>query len=54
VAAAAGSIAGLQAVGLIAPSAGLGHAIELGGLAAIAGALLLLLLPETKQAPLPD
>jgi MFS family permease len=54
VAAAAGSIAGLQAVGLIAPSAGLGHAIELGGLAAIAGAVLLFLLPETKQAPLPD
>jgi len=54
VAAAAGSIAGLQAVGLFAPSAGLGHAIELGGLAAIAGALLLFMLPETKQAPLPD
>lgn len=54
VAAAVGSIVGLQAVGLIAPAIGLGHAIELGGVAAIAGAALLLLLPETKQAPLPD
>jgi MFS family permease len=49
-----GSVAGLQAVGLVSPSAGLGRAIELGGVAAIAGALLLFMLPETKQAPLPD
>lgn len=54
VAAAAGSIAGLQAVGLIAPRAGLGHAIEICGVAAIAGVFFLFLLPETKQAPLPD
>ena len=54
VAAAVGSIVGLQAVGLVAPAIGLGHAIELGGVAAIAGAALLLLLPETKQTPLPD
>lgn len=54
VAAAVGSIAGLQAVGLLSPSTGLGRAIELCGMAAIAGAFLLLLLPETKQAPLPD
>src|SRR6266851_1234801 len=54
VAAAVGSIAGLQAVGLVSQSPGLGHAIELGGLAALVGAVLLLLLPETKQAPLPD
>jgi MFS family permease len=54
VAAAAGSIAGLQAVGFLAPSSGLGRAIELCGVAAIAGALLLFLLPETKQTPLPD
>jgi MFS family permease len=54
VAAAIGSIAGLQAVGLVSPSTGLGRAIELCGLVAIAGAFLLLMLPETKQAPLPD
>jgi predicted MFS family arabinose efflux permease len=53
-AAAVGSVVGLQAVGLVAPSVGLGHAIELGGVAALAGAFLLLLLPETKQDPLPD
>lgn len=54
VVAAVGGIAGLQLVGVLAPSAGLGGAIELGGVAAIAGALLLFLLPETKQQPLPE
>jgi MFS family permease len=54
VAAAAGSIAGLQVVGLFAQQAGLGKAIAWSGLAAVAGALLLFGLPETKQAPLPD
>jgi putative MFS transporter len=54
VAGAIGSVVGLQAVGYLALAAGLGRAIELGGVAAIAGALLLFLLPETKQAPLPD
>lgn len=54
VVAAVGGIAGLQLVGLFAPSAGLGGAIELGGVAAIAGALLLFLLPETKQQALPE
>jgi predicted MFS family arabinose efflux permease len=54
VAAAVGSVAGLQAVGLISQSAGLGHAIELGGVAALVGAALLFMLPETKQAPLPE
>lgn len=54
VAAAVGSVAGLQAVGLISQSVGLGHAIELGGVAALVGAALLFLLPETKQAPLPE
>jgi putative MFS transporter len=54
VAAAVGSVVGLQAVGLVSPWLGLGHAIELGGVAALVGAALLLLLPETKQAPLPD
>jgi MFS family permease len=54
VAAAIGSVAGLQVVGFLSPSAGLGRAIELCGVAAIAGAFLLVMLPETKQAPLPD
>jgi MFS family permease len=54
VAAAVGSVAGLQAVGLLSQSFGLGQALELVGVAGLAGAALLLLLPETKQAPLPD
>ena len=54
VAGAIGSVAGLQAVGLLAPSAGLGQAIQIAGLAMLAAAFLLFLLPETKQAPLPD
>jgi MFS family permease len=53
-AAAVGSIAGLQVVGLFAQQAGLGRAIAWSGLAAIAGALLLFALPETKQGPLPE
>ncbi|MDQ6879087.1 MAG: MFS transporter [Candidatus Dormibacteraeota bacterium] len=54
VAAAVGSVAGLQAVGLLSQPLGLGRALELLGAVALAGAFLLLLLPETKQAPLPD
>jgi MFS family permease len=54
VAAAVGSVAGLQAVGLLSPSMGLGRALELVGVAAVAGAFLLFWLPETKEAPLPD
>jgi MFS family permease len=54
VAAAVGSIAGLQLVGLLAQQAGLGRAIAFSGIAAVAGALLLFGLPETKQAPLPE
>ena len=54
VAAAVGSVAGLQAVGFLSQSLGLGRALEIVGVAALAGAFLLLLLPETKQAPLPD
>jgi predicted MFS family arabinose efflux permease len=54
VAAAVGSVAGLQAVGLLSQSLGLGRALELVGVAALAGSALLFLLPETKQAPLPD
>ena len=54
VAAAAGSVAGLQAVGALSQSIGLGPAIEVAGVVALAGATLLLLLPETRGAPLPD
>ena len=54
VAAAIGSVAGLQVVGILSQPVGLGGAIGLVGVAALAGALLLFLLPETKQAPLPD
>jgi MFS family permease len=54
VAAAVGSVVGLQVVGLLSQAVGLGRALELVGVAALAGAFLLLLLPETKQAPLPD
>jgi MFS family permease len=49
-----GSIAGLALVAALSASASLGGAIELGGVAAIAGALLLFVLPETKQQPLPE
>ena len=54
VAVALGGIAGLQLVARLAAPVGLGGAIELGGVAAVAGALLLLLLPETKEQPLPE
>ncbi len=54
VAGAIGGIAGLQAVGFLSSSTGLGHALALAGIAGFAGAALLFLLPETKQAPLPD
>jgi hypothetical protein len=54
VAATIGAIAGLQAVGALSHAFGLGRSIELVGVAALAGAFLLLLLPETKQIPLPD
>lgn len=54
VAVAIGGIVGLQAVARISLSTGLGGAIELGGVVAVAGALLLFLLPETKEQPLPE
>ena len=54
VAAAVGSVAGLQAVGILSQSVGLGPALALTGIVALAGAGLLLLLPETRSAPLPD
>ena len=54
VASAVGSIAGLQLVAALSAPFGIGRAIELCGVAAVAGALLLFLLPETKQQPLPE
>ena len=54
VATAIGSVVGLQAVGLLSPSLGLGRALELVGVAAVLGAFLLFWLPETREAPLPD
>jgi MFS transporter, SHS family, lactate transporter len=54
VAYAIGGVAGLQAVGLLSQSLGLGLAIALVGVVALVAASLLFLLPETKQVPLPD
>jgi MFS family permease len=54
VAYAIGGVAGLQVVGILSQSSGLGLAIGLVGVAALSGAALLIFLPETKQAPLPD
>lgn len=54
VAGAFGGIAGLQAVGLLSQGIGLGRAIALAGAVALLGAFLLVLLPETNRAPLPD
>jgi predicted MFS family arabinose efflux permease len=54
VAGAIGGIAGLQAVSALSQTIGLGRALALAGVVGLAGAGLLLLLPETKQAPLPD
>jgi len=49
-----GGIAGLQLVGLLSGRLGLGGAIALASVVALAGAVILLLLPETKGKPLPD
>jgi MFS family permease len=54
VAGAIGGIAGLQAVSVLSQTIGLGRALALAAVIGLAGAGLLLLLPETKQAPLPD
>jgi len=54
VAGAVGGIIGLQAVGLLSRWIGLGPAIALAGGVAFFGGLLLIRLPETNQAPLPD
>jgi len=52
-AATAGGVAGLQLVGLLQPRIGLGASLVLAGAAAVVGAALLLLLPETAGEPLP-
>jgi MFS family permease len=54
VAAALGGIVGLQLVGRMEPSFGLGPALVLLSAAAFIGALVLLALPETGGKPLPD
>jgi MFS family permease len=54
VAAAAGGVVGLQLVAALQPRLGLGGGLAAIGVAALAGALLLLALPETRGQPLPD
>lgn len=54
IAGAIGGIVGLQAVGLLSAGIGLGRAIAIAGAAGLVGAFLLVLLPETNRAPLPD
>jgi predicted MFS family arabinose efflux permease len=54
VAAALGGILGLQLVGLLQPRLGLGPSLVLASTGALAGAVLLLLLPETRGEPLPE
>ena len=54
VAAAVGGVAGLQLVGRMEPSFGLARSLVLLCAVAVAGALLLLALPESSGQPLPD
>jgi MFS family permease len=54
IAGAVGSVAGLQVAGVLSQPVGLGPAIAFAGLAGLAGAVLLLLLPETRGERLPD
>ena len=54
VAGAVGGVAGLQAVGLLSGTIGLGPAIAIAGVAGLIGAFLLVMLPETNGAPLPE
>ena len=49
-----GAIAGLQLVGFVSESVGLGRAIEVAAAVALGGVGLILLLPETKGAALPE
>ena len=49
-----GGVVGLQTVRWLQPGWGLGSAVGLVSLPALAGAGLLLLLPETRGRPLPD
>jgi MFS transporter, SHS family, lactate transporter len=53
-AAALGGVAGLQLAAALSGRLGLGRAIALGGLFAMVGAVVLLLLPETRGRPLPE
>src|SRR5207302_10328820 len=54
VAGAIGGIAGLQLLGRMEPSFGLARSLVMLCVVAVAGALLLLALPETGGKPLPD
>jgi SHS family lactate transporter-like MFS transporter len=54
VAAAAGGVLGLQLVAAAQSHLGLGHSLSAIGVAALASAVLLLALPETRGAPLPE
>jgi MFS family permease len=54
VAGAAGGVIGLQLIGVLAAQVGLGEALTLCGVGGVAGAALLVVLPETRGAPLPD
>ena len=49
-----GGVAGLQLSALLTPRVGLGGSLRLAAVVAVAGSVLLLLLPETRGTPLPD